>query len=55
MNQKFNPARNVYLDRDEQGLVRQLLHTHAPVASQARTPLQAWLAVATHSARVFTS
>ena len=38
MNQEFNSARNVYLDRDEQGVVRQLLHTHAPVAIQAGTP-----------------
>src|SRR6266404_375470 len=38
MNQEFNIARNVYLDRDEQGVVRQLLHIHAPVAIQAGTP-----------------
>ncbi len=38
MYQEFNATRNVYLDRDDQGIVRQLLHTHAPVASQARTP-----------------
>jgi hypothetical protein len=38
MNQEFNSARNVYLDRDEQGNARQLLHTHSPVVSEARTP-----------------
>jgi len=27
MNQEFNSARNVYLDRDEQGVVRQLCCT----------------------------
>jgi len=29
MNQEFNSARNAYLDRDEKGVVRQLLHTHS--------------------------
>ena len=38
MNQEFNSARNAYLDRDEKGVVRQLLHTHSPVLIQARTP-----------------
>ena len=38
MNQEFNSAQDVYLDRDEKGVVRQLLHTHSPVLSQARTP-----------------
>src|SRR6266567_5848496 len=38
MNQEFNSARNVYLDLDETGTVRQLLHTQAPFLSQARTP-----------------
>jgi hypothetical protein len=38
MYQEFNSARNAYLDRDEEGIVRQLLHTHAPVVSEARTP-----------------
>src|SRR5258708_17740197 len=38
MNQEFNSARNVYLDRDEQGVVREVLHAHAPVAIQAGTP-----------------
>lgn len=37
MNQRFDIARNVYLDVDENGVVRQLLHTHAPVAVQAAT------------------
>ncbi len=38
MNQEFNSTQNVHLDRDGTGIVRQLLHTHAPVVSQARTP-----------------
>jgi len=38
MNQEFNAARNVYLDRDPNGVVRQLLHTHAPVGISAGTP-----------------
>jgi hypothetical protein len=38
MDQEFNSAQNVYIDRDKEGIVRQLLHTHAPVVSQARTP-----------------
>src|SRR6266700_2967530 len=38
MNQEFNSTQNVHLDRDGTGIVRQLLHTHAPVGSQARTP-----------------
>src|SRR5512135_3495279 len=38
MNQEFNSARNLYLDRDGKGIVRQLLHTHAPVLTEARTP-----------------
>src|SRR6185369_4483425 len=38
MEQEFNSAQNVYLDRDEQGIVRQLVHAHAPVAIHAATP-----------------
>jgi hypothetical protein len=38
MNQQFNSARNVYLDLDSQGIVRQLIHTHAPVVVPAATP-----------------
>jgi hypothetical protein len=38
MHQEFDSARNVYIDRDEQGFVHQLLHTHAPLAIQARSP-----------------
>lgn len=38
MNQEFNSARNVYLNLDESGIVRQILHTQSPVVSQARTP-----------------
>jgi zinc metalloprotease ZmpB len=38
MNQEFDLVRNVYLDLDSKGIVRQLLHTHAPVAIQAATP-----------------
>src|SRR5689334_19412258 len=38
MDQEFDSARNVYLDRDKAGLVRQLRHLHAPFVSQARTP-----------------
>src|SRR5262249_44937864 len=37
MNQEFDLTRNVYLDRDDQGIIRQLLHTHAPVSIQAGT------------------
>jgi len=36
--QQFNSSRNVYLDLDEHGVVRQLVHTHAPVAIAAATP-----------------
>ncbi|HYX50826.1 MAG TPA: hypothetical protein VE843_13840, partial [Ktedonobacteraceae bacterium] len=38
MNQEFNSARNVSLELDETGIVRQLLHTQAPFISQGRTP-----------------
>jgi len=38
MNQEFSLSRNVYLDRDRNGVVRQLLHTHAPVRITAGTP-----------------
>ena len=38
MNQEFDLAQNVYLDLDSQGIVRQLVHTHAPVVIQAATP-----------------
>jgi hypothetical protein len=36
--QEFDSSRNVYLDRDEHGVVRQLSHTHAPVTIAAGTP-----------------
>jgi zinc metalloprotease ZmpB len=38
MYQEFIPSRNVYVDRDDNGVVRQLVHAHAPVGSDARTP-----------------
>jgi zinc metalloprotease ZmpB len=38
MNQEFDSKNNVYIDRDSQGHVRQLLHFDAPVRSQAPTP-----------------
>lgn len=38
MEQQFDVARNVYLDRDQHGAVRQLRHVDAPFPSQARTP-----------------
>ena len=38
MFQQFDSARNFYYDVDENGTVRQLLHTHAPVDSKAHTP-----------------
>ncbi|MDQ1486734.1 MAG: zinc metalloprotease ZmpB, partial [Actinomycetota bacterium] len=38
MDQEFDVGRNVYLDRDPQGTVRQLRHVDEPFVSQARTP-----------------
>jgi len=38
MNQKFDLAQDVYLNSDSQGIVRELVHTHAPVVIQAATP-----------------
>src|SRR5262245_37567532 len=38
MDQELNAARNVYLDRDQHGTVRQLRHIDAPFLSQARPP-----------------
>ena len=38
MRQEFDLERNVYVDRDDAGIARQLLHTHAPVPVEARTP-----------------
>ena len=38
MSQELNTARNVYLDLDEAGVVRGLLHFNAPVESAATTP-----------------
>jgi hypothetical protein len=38
MEQEFNAGRNVYLDRDQLGIVRQLRHIDAPFESLARTP-----------------
>jgi len=37
MNQEFDHARNVYLDRDADGIGRQLSHTHAPVVIEGGT------------------
>ena len=37
MNQEFDHARNVYLDRDAEGIGRQLSHTHAPVVIEGAT------------------
>ena len=37
INQEFDHARNVYLDRDAEGIGRQLLHTHAPVVIEGAT------------------
>jgi zinc metalloprotease ZmpB len=36
--QEFVRSRNVHLDCDEHGIVRQVLHTHAPIITQAATP-----------------
>jgi zinc metalloprotease ZmpB len=38
MEQEFNAGRNVYLDRDPHGAVRQLRHLDAPFLSNANTP-----------------
>ena len=38
MRQELDVARNVYLDRDDQGIVRGLMHFNAPVEIDARTP-----------------
>ena len=38
MSQELDVARNVYLDLDEQGVVRGLLHVNAPFESTAATP-----------------
>jgi zinc metalloprotease ZmpB len=38
MNQEFDLARNVYIDRDTRGIARQLSHTHSPVYIDAGTP-----------------
>jgi len=38
MSQELNTARNVYLDTDEQGVVRGLLHFNEPFVSAAATP-----------------
>jgi len=38
MDQEFDVGRNVYLDRDEHGTVRQLRHVDVPFQSHARTP-----------------
>src|SRR5258708_4449049 len=38
MEQEFNASRNVYVDRDHLGTVRQLRHLDAPFQSLARTP-----------------
>ena len=38
MEQELNTGRNVYLDRDLKGTVRQLRHVDVPFHSTARTP-----------------
>jgi hypothetical protein len=38
MTQELDVARNVYLDRDREGVVRGLLHFNAPFGSSAATP-----------------
>lgn len=38
MTQELDAARNVYLDRDDEGVVRGLLHFNEPFASAAATP-----------------
>ena len=38
MNQEFNTAANVHINRDSAGIVRELLHTEEHFISQARTP-----------------
>ena len=38
MSQEFDQERNTYIDRDPQGIARQLIHTHAPVLIDAPTP-----------------
>ena len=38
MSQELDVSRNVYLDRDEQGVVRGLLHFNEPFESAAQTP-----------------
>jgi hypothetical protein len=40
MNQEFDQARNVYVDRDAEGIGRQLSHTHAPVVIEGATARQ---------------
>ncbi|MDQ6648268.1 MAG: hypothetical protein M3Y93_13765, partial [Pseudomonadota bacterium] len=40
MNQEFDHARNVYVDRDADGVGRQLSHTHAPVVIEGATARQ---------------
>ncbi len=37
MTQEFDQERNTYIDRDLQGIARQLIHTHAPVLIDAPT------------------
>jgi zinc metalloprotease ZmpB len=37
MHQEFDHARNAYLDRDAEGIGRQLSHTHAPVVIEGAT------------------
>ena len=38
MSQEFDQERNTYINRDPQGIARQLIHTHAPVLIDASTP-----------------
>ena len=38
MFQEFSKARKVYVNRDSQGVVRELLHFDSPVAVQAANP-----------------
>jgi zinc metalloprotease ZmpB len=44
MNQEFDHARNLYLDRDADGIGRQLSHTHAPLIIEGATARDAAVA-----------
>src|ERR1700686_2638665 len=38
MFQEYSKARSVYINRDAQGVARELLHFDSPVSAQASTP-----------------